>query len=153
MIPFTGPRARYSLVGMQPTWIFHTASVAGVLDGQRPATVTKPDPNDLDPTTVKGGFAEYADLEHGGLFHEIGQIGKAVLITGFTKAPAGAVTSAVTVSYASGSEVQLRDVLAKLTATPFEPFTLAPNEYLKIVGTTKSVGVLVNVCNPDDGVF
>lgn len=65
-VPFIGSRARFNILCVTPTWVYHRMAPAAPFDGAPPATALKTAAN-LDPV-VKAGRAEFGSLVHGGLF-------------------------------------------------------------------------------------
>ena len=119
-VTFIGPRARYLVLGVQPTLLVHTMA-AGSLDGARPATAATPSPDNTDPT-VSGGKALWGNLTHGGLFN-------------FTK------KSVVVEALSSGTWLIVEETtpntyaVTRATPTTF-PFKLSPDEKLQVTGVS-----------------
>lgn len=114
-VPFTPGRARYSLIGVNPTLLQHV----GTLDGQLPATSSVAAAN-LDPV-VSGGKAVWGSsgtpLSHGGLFPFSG---RAIVVEALIG------SGAFTIVDSAGA-------VTRPTPTTF-PFTLSPAEQIKCVG-------------------
>lgn len=145
-VPLLPNRSRYNLVTSQPSWLFHSLSV-GTLTGVRPTTAAESDATLVDPSTVIGGFAEFGDLNAGGLFYHMAKIKRTVLVKDVNLTGVGVVTSMQLVRFDTPATVT-RDVQALMEAVPFVPFKIAPNEMLKIVSAGTKVGVFVCI---DDG--
>ena len=124
-VTFIGPRARYSVIGVQPTLLVHTMA-SGSLDGLLPATASK-DYTQLDPV-VTGGNAAWSGLLHGGLFNFSG---KALVIEALSSGTWLIVKETVPNTYTT----------ARPTPSAV-PFRLAPNEKLQVSGVA-SASVLV----------
>lgn len=65
-VPWIGPRARYSLIGSQPVWVYQRMNKTGGFTGVAPTTLTKT-ADELDPSS-SAGLVEWTGLETGGLF-------------------------------------------------------------------------------------
>jgi hypothetical protein len=111
-VPFIGPRARYEVLGVQPSLLVHTMA-SGNLDGNLPRTAALT-ALELDPT-VSAGKATWTALTAGGFFN-------------FTK------KAVIVEALSSGTWKIVDDSLTQLRATPSTPFRLTPGEKLQISG-------------------
>lgn len=129
-VPFIGPRARYQILGLNLTWIYHRMAGGVMLNGAAPKTASL-EPAAVDPT-VSAGRAEYTDLTEGGLFTLLGNYRRAVLVEAVDNA-AGAT---LTIVDSAG---------ALLRNAPTAPFKMAPGEYFKASGGAAGsyIGILV----------
>ena len=65
-VPFQS-RPRFSIVGIQPSWILQRMAASVDFNGKRAATAAITNPNDLDPV-VSQGRALWSSLDNGGVF-------------------------------------------------------------------------------------
>lgn len=132
-VPFIGPRARYSVLGLHPTW--HVMKMAGgnSLDGGRPRTAALTE-DQLDPV-VTSGRAVWGSLTKGGLFDMLGKGKKPCIVE--------AIDNAAT---ATGSIVDSAGNALRAVPTTL-PFKLAAGEFLKYTGGTAAsyIGILVRL--------
>lgn len=142
LIPFTGARGHYRVVTDTPTWLYHARSSGG-LTGVRATTLVESDPEKIAPSSIIAGLVKFTDLVDGGLFHEIAKFGKSVLIRAVDLSGAGTISSIQTVNFTNPLEV-IRDILPLVQASPFEPFTLAPNEMIKVVCSSSKIGFFIS---------
>ena len=119
-VPFIGPRARYSVVTTNPTWVLHKMAPGASLNGAAPKTATL-QPKDVDPT-VKAGMAQWDDLTEGGLFTLLAHEGQPIEVID-KMLPSGATAVIVGLD-----GTKLRDLPATY------PFRLGACEVLKISG-------------------
>jgi hypothetical protein len=126
-VPFIGSRKRYSILGLNLTWIYHRMAGGASLNGAAPKTASL-EPNAVDPT-VSAGRAEFTALTEGGLFTLLGNYRRPVLVESVDNA-AGA-----TLTIVDKNNVQLRTA----------PLKMAPGEYFKAAGGSAGshIGILV----------
>lgn len=129
-VPFIGPRKRYSILGLNLTWIYHRMAVGVALNGAAPKTASL-EPNAVDPV-VSAGRANFAALTEGGLFTLLGNYRRPVLVE--------------SVDNAAGATLTIVDKAGTLLrSAPTAPFKMAPGEYFKAAGgsTGSYIGILV----------
>lgn len=133
-VPFIGPRARYQILGLNLTWIYHRMTGGASLNGAAPKTATLT-PDQVDPV-VSAGKAEFASLTEGGLFTLLGNYKRPVLVE--------------SVNNAAGATLTIVDKAgAQLRTAPTAPFKLAPGEYFKATGG--SAGSYIGILVRDEG--
>lgn len=118
-VPFIGPRARYRVLAITPTWVIQE----GTLDGARPATASLT-ADELDPV-VTAGRAIWSSLTAGGLFDLVGKRKEALIIEKI-ELDGGAMT------------IVAEDGTTLLRPGPMNvndvPFKMAPGETLRVIG-------------------
>jgi len=126
-VPFIGPKSRYNVMGMQPTWNHLQMGTGVVLDGNRPRTATVSE-DDIGPV-ISAGRAEYGSvadgLTQGGFFRHLGNYGHPYIIE-------DALLPGTTVF----KIVDVEKTLIRTVATPVFPMSLAAGEYVQITGGT-----------------
>jgi len=138
-VPFIGPRSRYSLVGVSPSWLVQKMEASTQMDGGLPETASI-EPADLDPQDITPGRALWKDLIKGGLF-AIGNLNKAIVVEEIDTKEA---TFTITVTDKAG--VFIRNQPASF------PFKLAPGESLKATTTGATTnGAEMGICVRIDG--
>ena len=124
-VPFIGPRARYNILGVNPSWIIHQMAAGSSFNGEAPRTAAIV-ADDLDPA-ISAGKAEFGDttvgLTEGGLFTLLGNYKQHVEILAIDDTSGG-----------STKNIVADDGTTVLRAVPAAPFKLSPGEYLKITG-------------------
>lgn len=116
-VPFTGARPRFSLLGLNPTWMVHQMAAGQTAAGERPRTASQSE-TQLDP--VIGGGAHWNALTKGGLFYHLGKGGKGYIVEAM--------------SVAGGTVTIVDEAGAVLRPTPAAPFRCGPGEFVKVVG-------------------
>ena len=131
-VPLRPGKAWYSIVGIQPTWVFHIMADGVALTGEAPLTSAVPKPEDLEPM-VSAGRADYGfpddKLTKGGLFTHIGRVSQPVIVEA-ASLPGDPVVTVV------NSEGTLLRTLASGAPLSGFPIRLGAGEYLKVVGGT-----------------
>jgi hypothetical protein len=123
-VPFIGPRARYNIVGVKPTWIVQKMKAGSTFNKARPATATKT-ADQLDPV-VSAGLVKWEELTSGGLFDLLANRKEAVVVEKTV-----AVGSPTVDIVALDGTTKLRDVV--ITSS----FILSPGEMLRTDGGTE----------------
>jgi len=70
-VEFLPGRSRYSILTLEPTWVYHKMAAGASLNGAAPQKVGV-DAASCDPTTVSAGMAIWDELTEGGLFTQLG---------------------------------------------------------------------------------
>jgi hypothetical protein len=132
-VPQLAGRARYNILGMNPTWVYHEMATGATAAGEAPRSAAKTEA-EIDPT-VKAGRARWTDLTKGGLFTMLAHAKQPIIVEAIDNA--GSAT--LTIVDSQGN--QLRTVPNTL------PFKVAPGECLKASGGASGgkVGFLVRI--------
>lgn len=126
-VPFIGPRARYNILNITPTWIHLKMATGVALDGNRPRTATL-DADEIEPVISSGRaeFGSVADgLTEGGFFRILGNYGRPYIIE-------DALLPGTTVF----KIVDVDKTLIRTVSSPVFPMSLAAGEYVQITGGT-----------------
>jgi len=126
-VPFIGPRSRYNILGVQPTWVYLQMGTGAAMNGAKHRTALL-DSNELEPV-IGPARAQYGStlegLTFGGFFSLLGNYGKAYVVEEVS------FVGAVVFKIADSEGVDIRTV-----ATPSYPMKLAAGEYIKLSGGT-----------------
>ena len=126
-VPFIGPRSRYNILNITPTWVHLKMTTGVVLDGNRPRTAEL-DADTLEPV-ISSGRAEYGSttdgLTQGGFFRILGNYGVPYIIEDALLP--GTVVFKI---------VDKEKNLIRTISTPSFPMNLAAGEYVQITGGT-----------------
>lgn len=139
-VPFIGPRGRFNILGVNPTWVVHQMDGAAPFNGEAPRTAAIA-ANDLDPA-VSAGKAEFGDatvgLTEGGLFTLLGNYRQHVEVLAVDDTTGGGTKNIVAV---------INDVVTTVRPIPTAPFQMTPGEYLSVSGGANGskYGVLVKL--------
>lgn len=134
-VPFLAPgRARYNLLNVSPTWIYHKMTTGIALDGTAPRTASTNEA-DTDPTSVTAGEAKYLNLTKGGLFTLLANYKRELIV----EAQDNGAGATFTLVKRDGS-------LSRAWPSAY-PFRVAADEVIKATGgsTGGQVGVLVRI--------
>ena len=135
-VPFIGPRGRYNILGVNPSWVIHQMDGGAALNGAAPRTATTA-ADDLDPK-VSAGKAEFGDsttgLTEGGLFTLLGNYKQPMEVLAVDNA------GSATITIVDETDTTLR-------TPPSPPFKVSPGEYVKASGGANGskIGLLVKI--------
>ena len=131
-VPFLAGRARYQVLGTNPTWVYHEMAAGQTMAGEAPRSATKTEA-EIDPT-VGGGKARWADLTKGGLFTLLAHYKRAMVVEAVDNP--GSATLAIVDSTGANPRTP-----------PAAPFRVGPGECLKVTGggAAGKIGFLVRL--------
>jgi hypothetical protein len=134
-VPFIGPRSRYNVLGVSPTWIYQDMDSA-VFSHKKPAAGGEP----VDPAVV-GGKAEYLVLDEGGIFSMVADRKKA---TEVLEVDLGGATLEIHDWNTILAELGGGSASVAVRSTPTAPFLMGSSEVLVAIGDAGGrVGILI----------
>ena len=131
-VPFSS-KPRYSIVGADARWVYHSMAATYSPDGSAPATAGVGDPEDLTPvvSSAKAVYGFPADkCVQGGLFTHLGKVGLPMVIEDAVLPGNPAVT------LVDSEGTLIRTLVTSGTPLSGFPIRLAAGEYIKVVGGT-----------------
>jgi hypothetical protein len=78
-VTFLPGRSRYSILSLQPTWVYHRMAAGQTLNGGAPERAGEA-ASECDPTAVAAGVAAWDSLTKGGLFTQLGNYKTSMIV-------------------------------------------------------------------------